>query len=81
MKMIEGMEKVPMETITNPTASVVRVIRNHWWAVTDNNEVLIYKKHSLQCNSNKSIMEHMAHEGTHPVLIPLAFVSYDDRDR
>ena len=37
-----------------------------WWAVTENDEILIYRGFSRQCNTHKSIVEQVISSESHP---------------
>ena len=67
---------VPMEDIITPKEGR-HVLMERWWNVTENDEVLFYRSYaSPQCNSNKSIVDHLWDSKTiktRSVFIPVAF--------
>ena len=50
------------------------VIKDSYWAVTEDDKVLCYGESSWQHNTNIKILEKIQWEGTHPEFIPLAYV-------
>ena len=42
------------------------VVINHWWALDENENVLIFRKMSLQCNAKESISKRIITGKTHP---------------
>jgi hypothetical protein len=79
-KLTERYKRVPMAEITTPPSGTVMVYKDHWWAVTENDEVLLWDGHSPQCNVNKSIVERLSPEGCRPVFIPVAFKRINPSD-
>ena len=58
------------------------VVINHWWALDENENVLIFRKMSLQCNAKESISKRVMGGKTHPgvevvMLLALAFVHFN----
>lgn len=72
--------KIKVSDITSPLGKgVVRILENHWWVVTPDDEVLLYGGYSPQCNRNKAIAERMLriYTGCTVKQLPLAFVPFD----
>lgn len=66
---------VPISEIIKPISGLNDCYKDHWWAVTEQDEVLLYKEHHPQCNINKQMVERIfPYEGCRAVLIPYAFV-------
>ena len=74
------------EVTTVPTKSgFYDLIVNNWWAVTEDDCILLYgKSRSRQCNSNKSIADHFVKIETHPatkaMLLKTVFLPHDCGD-
>lgn len=79
-------KKVPIAVITSPDKSgFLRVIKDHWWAVTADDCVLFYThlgSNSPQCNVNRAIVERVLcpelQAGVR--LLPYAYFNVDPRD-
>lgn len=82
----EDFKKIPIKYITELplTAQFTELVRDCWWACTDDDCVLLYKGRSRQCNSNKAIVEQIIKNENHPatkiVFIPIAFMYHDCND-
>lgn len=75
--------RVPIAELTEPKDGYMRIIRNCWWHVTENDEVLFYCSRargiyfeSPQCNRDKSVVDHLPIEGCTPRLIPIIYVPH-----
>lgn len=76
-------KKVPVAEITSPQkAGPLWPYKDHWWAVTDDDCVLIYVhrgSNSPQCNTNRAIVERLMTsyaEPTAPRLLPWAYLKF-----
>lgn len=71
--------KMSLEELTTPKEG--RVCRlGRWWAVTEQNEVLFFKRHtSPQCNYNVEVMKSIHPEARH-VFVPVAYVPFNVND-
>jgi hypothetical protein len=82
----ERFKKVPLAEITSPEKSgFLRVIKDHWWAVTSDDCVLIYThrgSNSPQCNVNRAIVERVLcpQLQTGVKFLPFAYLKIDPRD-
>ena len=81
----EDFSKIPINTISEiPQWQFAEIVRDRWWAATDDDCVLVYKEYSKQCNSNKAIVERLIsinnHPGTKVVFIPIAFMPHNCDD-
>jgi len=78
--------KIPIDDITTTpeTDGFYELRAGRYWAVTDNDEVLIYDGFAYQCNNSKEIMERIikndAHPGTKVVLIEHAWCKHNCND-
>lgn len=78
--------RVPLEKITTtPTKSGCwRLIRDHWWCVDSEENVLFYKRlTSPQCNTNKNIAERLIsldESVVNVVFINYAWIRHDCED-
>ena len=75
---IEDIQKIPEK------GGFYELVKNRWWAVTENDEVLFYKG-SKQCNPDKTISEHLLktikdYPADRVVFIENAFCSHDCND-
>ena len=69
--------KIPVDEIQNPRGKgVVQILEDRWWVVTPQNEILLYRGYTPQCNQNKSIVEMIVkkHPNCTVQFIELAFV-------
>ncbi len=80
-------KKVPLAEITSAEQRVgfLRVIKDHWWAVTEDDCVLIYTHRGCntpQCNVNRAIVERvLCPQLQHGVkFLPFAYLPIDPRD-
>ena len=79
-------KKVPVAEITSAEKpGPLRVIRDHWWAVTSDDCVLIYThrgSNSPQCNTNRAIVERVLCPSLqHGVkFLPWAYLQFDIRE-
>ena len=74
---MERYTRVKVSDITSPLGKdVVQVFENRYWVVTQEDEVLLYRGYSPQCNMHKAIAESMLkmHEGCTIKQLPVAFV-------
>ena len=64
----EKFTKIPIaEIIKIPNdGETVQLYKNRWWAVTEDDCILLFKEHSYQCNTNINIMERVLQSKTHP---------------
>ena len=75
-------KKVPLSEIQSAEKSgPLWPYKDHWWAVTADDSVLIYKhrgSNSPQCNVNRAIVErHLQYpEPTRAVLLPWAYLQF-----
>ena len=62
-----GFKKVHLDIATKvpENGGVYNLIKNRWWAVTDDRCILYYKN-ARQCNINKIIVEHIIKMENHP---------------
>ena len=51
----KDLTKIPIEQATKPFEGAV-VYMNRWWIVVDEN-ILLYKKYSPQCNKDRRVVE------------------------
>lgn len=71
--------RMPLTRLQEPQHGF-RCVKNHWWAVTEENDVLFYKRlSSPQCNSSRLFVEGphaMTYGGlkVRAVFVPVAFV-------
>jgi len=79
----ERFRRVPIAQLTCAPDGYARIMRNYWWHVTENEEVLFYGVRargvhwdSPQCNRDRRIIEHLPIEGCTPRLIPIAYVPH-----
>lgn len=49
----------PISNFSNPCSGLFEILTDYWWIVTENNEFIVYKSSSIQCNSDKRICEMM----------------------
>ena len=79
-------KKVPLAEITSPEkVGYLRVIKDHWWVVTEDDCVLIYTHGDVntpQCNVNRAIAERVLCQDlqTGVRLLPWAYLKFDPRD-
>jgi len=61
---IQNYTKVNIEKVTVPPArgGFFQHFANRYWAVTKDDCIMFYKGENPQCNSNKSIVEHIGKE-------------------
>jgi len=74
--------RVPVSEITTPKAGRI-CYGPSWWQVTENDEVLFYKRiwHSPQCNVNKSIVERLKRPFVKEIrFIEMAFLPHNCGD-
>ena len=81
-KLDERYIRVPLAKLTTPRPGFLHCMTDHWWAVTDDEQVLFYRKiyHSPQCNTNKAVVEHIGPEGTTPRFVPVMFIPVRPED-
>jgi hypothetical protein len=79
----EKYRRVPIAELTEPTDGYVRVIRNAWWHVTENDEVLFYQVRSRgvsfdapQCNRVKNVVDMLPIEGCTSRQIPIVYLPH-----
>jgi hypothetical protein len=72
-KLTDRYKRVPLAEITTPPDGTVMVYKDHWWAMTENDEVLFYEGKFAQCNIDRRVVEHVMPEGCKAVLVPIAF--------
>lgn len=62
--------EIDLEAMTeHPTkGGYYELIPSHWWSINVNGKGLLYRKHSRQCNRNKSIAEFGINSETHPAV-------------
>ena len=78
---MERYTRVKVSDITSPLGKdVVQVLEDRYWVVTQEDEVLLYRGYSPQCNRNKKIVEKQMrmHEGCTIKHLPVAFVPWSD---
>ena len=81
-KTAESFKRVPLSEITSPEKpGPLWTYRDHWWAVTADDCVLLYVhrgSNSPQCNTNKLIVErHLNYpEPTTPRFLPWAYLQF-----
>jgi hypothetical protein len=79
-------KKVPLAEITSAEKRCfLRTIKDHWWAVTADDCVLIYThrgSNSPQCNVNRAIVERVLCPGLQVDVkfLPWAYLPIDPRD-
>lgn len=75
--------RVSIQEATQPRSGLFKVMCNDWWIVTSNNEILLYKGYSPQCNSNKDIVKSMC-ERMYPTCsvqqIPVVYLKINPSD-
>jgi hypothetical protein len=82
----EYFKKTPIAQATTlpETGEFIHVIRDRYWAVTDDDCILAYKGYSRQCNSNEGIVQRLISSDRHPgvkvVFLPLVFLPHNCRD-
>jgi hypothetical protein len=68
--------RMPVRELTTPHEGR-KCMLDRWWHVTENDEVLFYKGYySPQCNSDKSVVEHLTIAGCHAVFLSVAYVPH-----
>lgn len=72
--------RIPIDEIKDSPSGIVQCIKNHWWCVTEQNEVLLFKGSTPQCNSNKAIVDRLMPAGCHAEFLPTAFVKVNISD-
>jgi len=78
--------KTPIAEATQiPTkGQFVQILRDRFWAVSEDDCILTYKGSSPQCNDNEGIVERIIkgdhHPGVKVQFIPLVFLPHDCRD-
>lgn len=71
---------VPLAELQTPRNGRI-CLCDRWWLVTENDEALFYKHYtSPQCNSDKSIAEHIKPAGTRAVFVSVAYVKHNCAD-
>ena len=80
--MKERYVRYPLAELILPRSGFLKCFIDYWWAVTEDDQVLFYRKkfHSPQCNSNKTIVERLCPRGTVPRFVPVAFLPVDPTD-
>jgi hypothetical protein len=82
----EDFTKTPIDQVTTMPGNreFIHVMRDRYWAVTEDNCILRYKGHSYQCNGNKEIVERIivadGHPGVKVVFLPLVFFPHNCSD-
>jgi hypothetical protein len=78
----ERYKRWPLSKLTTPKSGLLHCITDHWWAVTDKDEVLFFRNlfQSPQCNLNKEIVDRLCPAGTTPRFVPVAFYPIDPSD-
>jgi len=82
----EDFTKTPIAVATRvpATGQFCEILRNHYWAVSEDDCILTYKGHSRQCNSNEAIVQRIIagdhHPGVKVQFLPLVFLPHDCRD-
>ena len=72
--------RMSLEELTTPKAGRL-VVKDHWWALTENGEALFYKTYtSPQCNTSRQIAAKLGPGGTVATFVPLAFVPHNCGD-
>lgn len=89
---IEKCRKVPLEKATTPMSGFVEIIKDSYWLMTPENEILYYcfqegdmrkGKGARQCNSKKEIAEAIRDKAYPEGIvkqIPFVYDSHDCRD-
>jgi hypothetical protein len=64
----EDFTKTPIAQATTlpETGEFIHVMRDRYWAVTDDDCILTYKEHSHQCNANEGIVQRLIMADWHP---------------
>lgn len=70
-------KKISILELTTPKAG--KICRGAAWYVTDGENVFLYKGTSLQCNSNKAVIEHLYPDEKY-IHLEMVFVKHDCRD-
>lgn len=88
-KLDSKLQREPISKMTEPPSGLCRVIKDHWWAVTEDEKILFYngrkgaKFSSPQCNADERCARRL-HEKLYPGLevrqIPVVFVPDDPRN-
>ena len=71
---------LPIERALAPTATNVRVIRDHWWSVHPERGLLLYVGRgrrggcSPQCNTSRAIVERVGPDFAEVRLLPVAYI-------
>ena len=79
-------QKVPLSTATKvpEKTGFYCLIREHWWAVTEDDCILLFDGHSPQCNRDKRIVDRLLkHKNQLAVevkYIPEVFLPHDCQD-
>lgn len=68
--------KVHMHTIQlPPDAGMLHHYRDRWWAVTEDNCVLMYEGKYPQCNVNREIVKHVISPQNGPKVVGEVFIN------
>lgn len=84
--MKEKFAKIPIaEAVAVPErGGTYQIYKNYYWAVTDDNELLVYRGFSVQANSNCKIVEHLIagpdHPGKRVEFVETVFLPHNCRD-
>ncbi len=88
MNMVNNLRFIPIEKFTSPSDGLFDVCVNNWYIVTQNNEIVVYGKSSIQFNTDKRICEMMVNnvyvdKGFKVVQIPIMYfpIRSNDFDR
>lgn len=79
----EHYKRIPIAEVTSAEKpGPLWSYKDAWWAVDENDCVLIYvgargRHNSPQCNTNKAIVERLGPGGTRPVFLPWAWLRFD----
>ena len=79
----EKYRRVPISELTEPKNGYMRVIKNAWWHVTVNDEVLFYRVRERgvhwdapQCNRDRTVVDFLPIEGCVSRQIPVIYIPH-----
>ena len=82
----EKFTRIPVEQVTvlPKHGGFYDLILDHWWGITSDNEILLYRGYSRQCNVSKEITERVirceGHPATSVVFLPIVYLKHECKD-
>lgn len=68
--MDKGFKKIPIRSATAlPKEGIFEVVSGYWWAVTEDDCILIYDGFSRQCNRDKRVVDYLIKNTDHPGVV------------